>query len=119
MENTKNRKFLFENETDRISIPVEATNSINIYSDVILSSHFLSLISEKKISVTIFDTFGNYVGSFYSGQQQSRMETLIAQVQIYADPKKRLHYAKTIESAAMHNLRCNLKYYFYNNLNYR
>lgn len=107
----KDYSILFENDTDRVSIPVETTNSINLYSDVILSSNFLTLISQKQLSVNIFDTFGNYIGSFYSSQQRSRMETLIAQVQIYSNPQKRLCYAKAFENASLHNLRCNLKYY--------
>jgi len=104
--------ILFENEENRVSIPVETTNSINIYSDVVLSSNFLKLISKNKLSVNIFDTFGNYIGSFYSAQQRNRMEMLVTQVQIYADASKRLQYAKTIDIASIHNLRCNLKYYY-------
>ena len=103
----KDYSILFENDTDRVSIPVETTNFINLYSDVILSSNFLTLISQKQLSVNIFDTFGNYIGSFYSSQQRSRMETLIAQVQIYSNLQKRLCYAKAFENASLHNL----KYY--------
>lgn len=103
--------LLFENEEKKIYIPVETTESINVYSNVDISSSVLSELSKRNLNINVFDKYGNYQGSFYSTIQRNRMKCLIKQVEIYQNAKTRLEYAKKIDMASLHNLRCNLRYY--------
>lgn len=103
--------LLFENEEKKIYIPVEVAESINIYSNVELSNHVLEELSRRNLNLNIYNKYGVYQGSFYSARQRNRMKCLLKQVECYQDTKKRLEYAKKIDIASLHNLRCNLRYY--------
>ena len=107
----KDFSLLFENADKKVNIPVEVTDSINIYSDVVLNSTFLKMISQRNINVNIFDEYGRYQGSFYTNKQRNKMKMLVEQVKIYSDDKLRLDYAKKMDIASVHNMRCNLRYY--------
>lgn len=107
----KDFTVLFENEEKKIYIPVETTDSINIYSDIEINANFLQMLNHRSLNLNVYDRFGVYVGSFYANNQKNRMKCLMKQVEIYQDDKKRLLYARKMEIASIHNLRCNLKYY--------
>ncbi len=109
--NKKDFSVLFENDEKKVHIPVEIVDSINVYSDVILNTNFLKLMMNKRINVNVFDNFGIYQGSFMVDRQRNRMKVLMRQVMIYANEKERLVYAKKINIASVHNMRCNLRYY--------
>lgn len=59
----------------------------------------------------MYNRYGIYLGSFYTDSQRNRMKCLVQQAVIYQNPKRRLEYAKRIDAASLHNIRCNLKYY--------
>lgn len=107
----KNFTILFQNDEKKAYIPVETTDSINIYSNIELNSDFLQLLNQRNLNLNIYDRYGVYIGSFYSNNQKNRMKCLIKQVEIYKEDKLRFEYAKKIEIASVYNLRCNLKYY--------
>lgn len=103
--------ILFENENGKKYIPVETTNAINIYSNVIFSSGFFGLMARKRINVNIFDRYGNCIGYFEAADNGYRGKTMLKQASAYLDPKQRTVCAKALELGAMHNIRSNLKYY--------
>lgn len=103
--------LLFENPEKKIYIPVETTNAINIYSNVEISSNVLEVLSNKRLDLNIFNKYGVYQGSFYSVNQRNRMNCLLKQVEIYQNKDKRLEYAKKMDMASIHNIRCNIRYY--------
>lgn len=107
----KDFTILFQNEEKKIYIPVETTDSINIYSNIEINASFLQMLNQCNLNLNIYDQYGIYIGSFYSNNQRNRMKCLIKQVEIYREDKLRFEYAKKIEIASIHNLRCNLKYY--------
>lgn len=107
----KDFTILFANEEQKTYIPVETSDTINIYSNVEISLNFLEMLHAHQLNLNIFNQYGKYIGSFYTSNQKNRMKCLIEQVGIYQDSKKRLCYAKKIDMAAIHNLRCNLRYY--------
>lgn len=103
--------ILFENESGKKYIPVETTNALNIYSNVIFSSGFFWYMAKKRIDVNIFDKYGNCVGCFTSSDNGYQGKTMLKQASVYLNPVKRLQTAKLLEIGAMHNIRSNLKYY--------
>lgn len=107
----KDFTILFANEENNTYIPIETTDSINIYSNVEITPNFLKTLNQHTLNLNFFDSYGTYIGSFYAANQKNRMKCLIKQVEIYQNPKMRLYYAKKIDVASLHNLKCNLRYY--------
>lgn len=103
--------LLFENPEKKIYIPVETTSAINIYSNVEISSNVLEALCDKRLDLNIFNKYGVYQGSFYNVNQRNQMKCLLKQVEIYQNKDKRLEYAKKMDMASIHNIRCNLRYY--------
>ena len=108
----KDFSVLFEKDDGKINIPVEVADSINIYSNVELTSGFLEMLSHNRFNLNVFDKYGDYVGSFYAKNQRNQMRGLLKQSQIYNDEKLRMEYAKKMDIASIHNIRCNLRYYY-------
>lgn len=103
--------ILFESDSGKKYLPVETTQAINIHSDVIFSAGFFEFMSRNSIDVNIFDRYGEMVGTFSAPRNGYSARTMLKQALIYQDEKQRGRYAKSLEMAAMHNLRANLKYY--------
>ena len=109
--NRKDFTILFENDHGKKYLPVEATESLNVYSSVIFSSDFFKYISSKKISVNIFDKYGELAGTFSPPETLHGGLTMLKQAAIYLDENKRKLIARKLEIASLHNMRSNLKYY--------
>ncbi len=103
--------LLFENENGKKYLPVEVTDSVNVYSSVIFTSGLFEFLSKKRLRLSVFDKYGNHIGSFMSSDYVSGGKTMIRQAELYLNPEKRLLLAKKIEIASMHNIRANLRYY--------
>lgn len=110
--NRKDFSILFEDENRKIFIPIEACSSINIYSNVIFGKSFLEYANQHKLTVNMFDKYGNFMGSFHSQEHYKRTSVLLKQVTIYNDLPKRLELAIKIETASLHNQRENLRYFY-------
>lgn len=111
----KDFTILFDNEEKKTHIPVETTDAINIYSNVIFSSNFIETLNKYSLNLNVYDKYGVYVGGFFVANQRNRMKSLVQQVRIYSDDIQRLKYARAIDIASIYNLRCNLKYYLKHN----
>ena len=109
--NRKDFTLLFENDRGKKYLPVEATESINVYSSVIFSSNFFKYISSKKICVNIFDKYGKLAGTFSPPESLHGGITMLKQAAIYLDEDKRKLIVRKLEIASLHNMRSNLKYY--------
>ena len=107
----KDYSILFEAEGEKRHIPVEAVNSINIYSNVIFSGEFFQLAAAKKLNINIFDRYGNLVGTYTPAANGLQSKTMLRQAAVYLDEQKRLETARKMEIGAFHNLRANLRYY--------
>ena len=110
--NRKDFSILFEDENHKIFIPIEACSSINIYSNVIFGKSFLEYANQHKLTVNMFDKYGNFMGSFHSQEHYKRTSVLLKQVTLYNDLPKRLELAIKIETASLHNQRENLRYFY-------
>ncbi len=109
--NRKDYTLLFENDRGKKFLPVEATESLNVYSSIIFSSEFFKYIGGKKICVNIFDKYGELAGTFAPPESQHGGLTMLKQAAIYLDTEKRKAIAKKLEIGSLHNLRSNLRYY--------
>ena len=102
---------LFENEEGKKYLPVETMGSLNVYSEVTFTSGFFEYANNMGLKVAIYDRYGRFVGNFMGYNHSSSGTTTLRQATLYNDTSKRVGIAKTIISAAMHNMRANLRYY--------
>lgn len=103
--------ILFENEEGKKYIPVETTDSLYIYSNVIVSGSFLEFANRKGLSVCFIDKYGEKVGAFVPQNNKRNIKTELKQLRVYDSEKDRLCLARKLEIASLSNIRANLKYY--------
>ncbi len=103
--------ILFENKDGKKYIPVEATDSISIYSNVTFSSDFFKFLSDKRIYLALVNKYGNIVGHFCGTGNDTEGKMMLKQAEVYLNDKKRLQLAKSMEIAYVHNIIANIKYY--------
>lgn len=107
----KDFHLLFENEKQKVQIPIEVVDHINVYSNIIFSSSFFNMMNEKKLIVNVHDNMGNYIGSFIPKNIKSGTSTLLNQAHLYTINDERLKIIKKMLNATIHNERANIKYY--------
>lgn len=107
----KDYHLLFENQKQKIQIPIEVVDHINIHSSVIFSSSFFEMMNNNNLIVNMFNNKGVYIGQFIPKKTQKNIYTTLNQSLLYKDDKKRIIVAKKIVNASIHNERSNIKYY--------
>ena len=107
----KDYTLLFDNEDGKRYLPVETTESISIYSNVIIASDVLKFLSDKNIYLSVVNKYGDIVGHFCGQGAAARSRTMVKQMSVYLDDKRRLELARKMERAFIHNIKANLKYY--------
>ena len=108
---SRDRTLLFENEDQKIIYPIETVTSINVFGNTIFDKNFFELMNRKHIDVVMFDRNGKFIGTFYPAESASDMELILKQLEIYADEKKRVSYAKPITVAGIRNMMATIRYY--------
>lgn len=114
---TDNNNAGEENETDepgqmpRRPIPVDDIESIYCFSELKFNSKFLNFISQKQITLHLFNYYGYYSGSFYPREPFISGKLLVEQVKSYTDNKKRVQIARKLVEGASENIVKNLQYY--------
>lgn len=96
---------------DKKIIPIETVNSIFLMGEVELNTKLLDFLSQHKIVLHNFNHYGYYTGSFYPREYLNSGFLLVKQVEHYRSKSLRLKIAKEIVSAAVHNIKYNLKHY--------
>lgn len=109
--NKKDYALLFENDDTKHHIPVEATEQLNLYNEVTLTSAVFRTLSYESIRLGIYDKYGDLLGYFVPEKFNQDSKVLLAQASEYNNGKKRLQMAKAIEMAAIHNIRANVRYF--------
>ena len=109
--NKQDYSLLFENEGKKQFIPVEVTDQLNIYGNIMLASNVLLTCNVKGIRIAFFDKYGRSVGTFTPESAKTSAEMLLVQARYYLDEKARLDMARRMEIASLHNVRANLRYY--------
>lgn len=107
----KDYSILFENENQKVDLPVEVTEHINIYSQIIFSSNFFNTLNKQNIKISLYDQYDYYIGSFIPANYHKSASILIKQVENYLNKAKRLNLAKKIINSGTSNIITNLRYY--------
>lgn len=107
----KDYTVLFENEENRQYLPANVTDSVNVYSTIVFGSGFFEMANAQGVRVNIFDRYGRYQGCFVPDTAQKGAHTALNQAAAYRDREKRLHIARRMLQAGVHNLRETLRYY--------
>lgn len=103
--------LLFDGKDGKKYIPVETTDSLYIYSNVIFSGKFFEFMNDKGLNVSLINRYGEKIGSFVPQNNRRNIKTELKQLRIYDDEKMRLDLAKKLEIASVSNIRANLRYY--------
>lgn len=60
----KDYHLLFENQQQKVQIPIEVVDHINVHSSIIFSSAFFEMMNNNKLIVNMFNSKGIYIGQF-------------------------------------------------------
>lgn len=103
--------IMFESDESTSDIPINTTNVINIYSDVVFDTGFLKKAMNKGITVNVFARNNKIVGSFFPNSPLKSSRVMHEQIMAYHDPLRRLELARAFVLGSIHNLRLNIRYY--------
>lgn len=106
----KDFSLLFDTETIDTSIPIVTTDTINIYSDVILDSGFLNAAMKNGIILNVFDKKNSHLGSIIPTKPLKSPKITHEQLNAYYN-EQRLIFAKEFVLASIHNSLLNVRYY--------
>ena len=107
----KDYSIFFDTETVDSEIPIHGVDAINIHSDVIFDTGFLSLTMKNNVAVNVFDQQGELLGTFVPNAPLKAPRLTHEQLLSYYDPERRLAIAKEIVLASIHNSLLNIRYY--------
>ena len=101
-----------ENEAgERRPVPIEDVESLYLYGEVDLNTKLLNFLSQKKITLHVFNYYGFYAGSYYPREYLHSGFLLVHQVSHYADTERRMRLAQEFVRGAAHSLLRNVVYY--------
>jgi len=101
-----------ENEAgERRPVPIENVESLYLYGEVDLNTKLLNFLSQKKITLHVFNYFGFYAGSYYPREYLHSGYLLVHQVSHYGDADRRLMLARELVRGSAHSLLRNIAYY--------
>lgn len=92
-------------------IPVETTDALYVYSNVIITGKFYEFLNNTGINLCFIDKYGEKVGSFTPQNNKRSIKTELKQLRVYDSEDDRLDLARKIEMASISNIRANLRYY--------
>jgi CRISPR-associated endonuclease Cas1 subtype I-B len=107
----KDMSIAFETVERIQSLPVKATEVINVYSSVIFDSHFLQRAMENRITVNVFDRHDKLIGRFIPNAPLHTPCIPHRQLLEYYDAEARMELARSFVLAAVHHSKLNIRYY--------
>lgn len=109
----RQRDFSLLLDTDKGAehIPINNTECINVFSNVVFDSDFLKSAAEHGIVVNVFSSHGKLVGRFLPQMSLRAPLVTLSQLQVYYDADYRLDLARKFVLGSLHNLRLNIRYY--------
>ncbi|MBW4829362.1 MAG: type I-B CRISPR-associated endonuclease Cas1b [Clostridiaceae bacterium] len=93
------------------NLKAEVTDEIYIFGEVSMNTKLLNFLSQKDITMHVFNYYGFYSGSFYPRESNISGYLLVEQVKCYDNIEKRLELAKEILKTSSYNIYRNLRYY--------
>lgn len=106
----KDNSIVFSNEKGHFYIPVEDTRELYCFNEVSFNTKFLDFISRARITLHLFNYYGNYSGTFYPKESYISGDLTIKQS--YAFMQNRHIIAKSIVNAISKNIYEVLYHYF-------
>ena len=103
--------LIFESAAQTASIPVAATDTINIHGSVSIDAGVLKCAAENGIVISVFDQADGLIGRFLPNAPLKSPSVNCEQLSVYMDPAKRAALAREFVLAAIHNLRLVIRYY--------
>ncbi len=103
--------IFFDTDTTDTHIPPVATKTINIYSNVIFDTGFLTTAMNNEITINVFSQNGENIGTFTPCTTLSSPRTTYSQLSAYYDKEERMYLAKEFVLASIHNSLLNIRYY--------
>lgn len=103
--------LIFQNDEERHHIPVEVTTQLNVYGNVTVTPEALSTMCQYGIRIAYVDRYGDMMGTFEPEGHTKSADVFLKQALLYTDEERRLGLARKLESANIHNMRANLRYY--------
>ena len=107
----KDYSAIFDSETRKTPIPLDTTDRINIFSNVIFDSGFLDKAMNAGIYINLFSKDYSYKGRFVPAGVMKDQRLVFEQLETYNNENHRLQLAKEFDLASVHNLRLNIRYY--------
>lgn len=98
-------------EGEKKNLKAEVTDEIYLFGETSMNTKLLNFLSQKNITMHIFNYYGFYSGSFYPKESNVSGFLLVKQVRRYDDTEGRLRIAREIVKSASHNIYRNLRYY--------
>ncbi len=107
----KDNTLLFKNTEIKKNIPVEGIDTIYLFGEVTINTKLLNFLSQKSITLHIFNYYGFYSGSFVPRDKYVSGKLLIQQVDHYTDKQKRLKLAKKFVKGINSNIDTIIRHY--------
>lgn len=108
--NKKDYSLLFENTDEKHHIPVEATEQLDLYNEVVITSGVINTLSRENVRLAFYEKYGNLLGYFVPESYVQDTNTLLIQCENYCS-QNRIMMARKFEIAYVHNMRANVRYY--------
>lgn len=87
----------FEGPEGKKYIPIETTDSLYIYSNVIFSGNFFEFVNDRALNVSLINKYGEKIGSFVSQNSRRNIKTELKQLKLYEDEAARLDLARKLK----------------------
>ena len=106
-----NTVYIETAEGEKKPLPVEDIDSLYLFGEIDLNTRLLNFLSQKHITLHVFNYYGFYAGSFYPREYLNSGFLTVQQVAHYSDDQKRLAVAREFVRGAAHSLVRNIAYY--------
>jgi len=107
----KNTIYLETADGVKRPIPVEDVDSLYVYGEVDLNTRLLNFLTQKHITLHVFNYYGFYAGSYYPREYLHSGYLVVNQVRHYEDSAARMALARELVRAAVHSMLRNVSYY--------
>ncbi|HFI0254640.1 TPA: CRISPR-associated endonuclease Cas1 [Streptococcus suis] len=103
--------LLFDSERGKVHLPTNVVDYLNVYSDVVIDSRVIEILSQRGIRVNVMDKFGEKIACIEPAEKRFDVSVAMKQLEVYASDHLRLLVATEMEKSILHNMRSVLRYY--------
>jgi CRISPR-associated protein Cas1 len=100
----KENTVYFENEFQKVPIPIEQVSEIYCMGHVTITSGAIHFLAQKEISIHFFNHYGYYEASLWPKKKAVAGQIIISQARAYLDPEVRFRFASSFVIGASMNI---------------